>query len=118
MYLLETIRSSAKSDAIAANDKLLFLRPTDGGGLVPPLSGVCGEPESNIELAANLCFTEFGGRLANQMIPSPLHLEMTSNSKNTGIKDCARVPALLRAQLDGLFRSMTANWQRFSSALG
>lgn len=71
MYSLETIRSSAKSDAIAANDKLIFLRPTDGG-LVPPLSGVCGEHESNIELAVDCCFTEFGEFLANQREPTPL----------------------------------------------
>jgi len=71
VYSLETIRSSAKSDAIAADDKLLFLRPTDRG-LVPPLSGVCGGHESNIELAANICFTGFGGPLANHSRHSPL----------------------------------------------
>lgn len=43
---------------------------------------------------------------------------MTSSSKNTGFRDCARLPALLRTQLDELLRWMTANWQRFSSALG
>lgn len=72
MCSLETGGSSAKSDAIPANDKLLFLRPTDGG-LVPPLSGVnmC-EHESSIELAANICFTGFGGPLANHSRHSPL----------------------------------------------
>lgn len=74
VYSLETIQSSAKSDAIAANDKLLLFRPTECGP-VPPLSGVCGEHESNIELAANFCFTGIGGFLANQTGSTPLTVQ-------------------------------------------
>lgn len=101
MCSLETSGSSAKL--------LLLLLMTScssfGPPMVPPLSGVCMcDHESNIELAANFCFTEFGGFLTNQTGPSPLSFQMTSSSKNTGFEDCARLPALLRAQLDELFR--------------
>lgn len=56
---LETIRSSAKSGAIAVFCKL---HPVTHPWVVePPASGVCGEHESNTALASSLYFTELGG---------------------------------------------------------
>jgi hypothetical protein len=52
---------------------LSILRPTDGGDSEPPLSGVCGEHESNTTFIANLCFSAFGGPSTNHKKASPLH---------------------------------------------